>query len=57
MLTCREATQLLSEKRDRNLEFIEKSNLSLHLLICKPCRRYGKHIKIISQLCKEFKNY
>ncbi|PJF02413.1 zf-HC2 domain-containing protein [Acinetobacter seifertii] len=56
MLTCRQATQLLSEKQDRPLFLREQSSLQLHLLACRSCRRYAKQIKTISQLSKAFKN-
>ncbi|QIT18435.1 zf-HC2 domain-containing protein [Acinetobacter pittii] len=56
MLTCRQATQLLSEKQDRPLLLREQSGLQLHLLACRSCRRYSKQIKTISQLSKVFKN-
>ncbi|ESK57060.1 zf-HC2 domain-containing protein [Acinetobacter tjernbergiae] len=57
MLTCRQATQLLSEKQDRQLVLREQSNLQLHLLVCRSCRRYGKQIKTLSQLSKTFIKY
>ena len=57
MLTCRQATQLLSEKQDRQLVLREQSNLQLHLLVCRSCRRYGKQIKTLSQLSKTFKHF
>lgn len=57
MLTCRQATQLLSEKQDRPLFLREQSNLQLHLLACRSCRRYAKEIKTISQLSKAFKSF
>lgn len=56
MLTCRQATQLLSEKQDRQLLLKEQGNLQLHLLVCRSCRRYGKQIKALSQLSKAFRN-
>ena len=55
MLTCLQATQLLSERLDRPLIFIEQTNLQIHLLACRSCRRYGKQVKTLSQLAKEFK--
>ncbi|MCH7313037.1 zf-HC2 domain-containing protein [Acinetobacter sp. ANC 3882] len=57
MLTCRQATQLLSEKQDRTLLLREQSNLQLHLFACRSCRRYGKQIRTLSQLSKEFKTF
>ncbi len=56
MLTCRQTTQLLSEKQDRSLRLAEQSNLQLHLLACRSCRRYGKHIRSLSQLSKAFRH-
>lgn len=55
MLTCRQATQLLSEKQDRQLLLREQSNLQLHLLVCRSCRHYGKQIRTLSQLSKAFR--
>lgn len=57
MLTCRQATQLLSERLDRPLLFLEQTNLQIHLLACRSCRRYGKQVKTLSQLSKEFKKF
>ena len=57
MLTCRQATQLISEKQDRPLHFIEQSNLQLHLFACRSCRRYGKQIKTLRQLSKALSKY
>lgn len=55
MLTCRKATQLLSEKQDRSLALNELTHLQLHLLMCISCRRYAKQIKVISILSSKFK--
>ena len=57
MLTCRQATQLISEKQDRPLQFIEQSNLKLHLFACRSCRRYDKQIKTLRQLSKALSKY
>ena len=40
MLTCRQATQLLSEKQDRQLLLKEQSGLQFHLMLCRSCRRF-----------------
>ena len=55
MLTCRQATQLLSEKQDRQLLLKEQSGLQFHLMICSSCRRFGKQMKTISELSKAYK--
>ena len=55
MLTCRQATQLLSEKQDRPLLLREQSGLQLHLLACRSCRRYSKQIKQLVSFLKHLK--
>ena len=55
MLTCCQATQLLSEKQDRQLLLKEQSGLQFHLMLCRSCRRFGKQMKTISELSKAYK--
>ena len=57
MLTCRQATQLLSEKQDRQLLLKEQSGLQFHLMLCRSCRRFGKQMKTISELSKAYKQF
>jgi hypothetical protein len=57
MLTCREATQLLSEKQDRTLNFKEMSALQFHVVMCSSCRRFGKQMKSLSLLSKQYKKF
>ena len=55
MVTCRQATQILSEKQDRQLLLKEQSGLQFHLMLCRSCRRFGKQMKTISELSKAYK--
>jgi len=41
MLSCREATRLLSDAQDRRLSVAERVQLRLHVLMCGGCRRFG----------------
>lgn len=38
MLSCKEATRLMSEGQDRPLALRERIALRLHTLICRGCR-------------------
>ena len=57
MLTCRQATQLLSEQQDRQLLLKEQSGLQLHLMMCRSCRRFDKQMKTLSVLSKAYKRF
>ena len=42
-----------SEALDAKLCFSKRIGLSLHLLLCKWCRRYGKQIRFLRQAAHE----
>lgn len=52
MLTCKNATRLISESEDRPLSINEKMQLRLHLMLCSGCARYEKQIQMIGRACK-----
>lgn len=54
MLTCRQATQLLSEQLDQTLSFRQITALRCHILICRSCRRYGRQVRSVKQLSKRY---
>ena len=52
MLTCKEATRLVSQAQDRKLVLSERIGLGFHLFICKWCRRYARQIRLLSRLLR-----
>ncbi len=46
-LSCKDMSHLASEAMDRPLTFREWLGSKIHLLMCKPCTRYGKHLKFL----------
>lgn len=44
MLTCKHASQLISQSLDRRLTMRERWSLKLHLLICRFCRRFSDQL-------------
>lgn len=53
MLTCKDASHLISERQERPLGRRERLNLWLHLLICKYCRRFERQIAMLSRALNE----
>jgi hypothetical protein len=47
MLSCKDATQLISKRLDEPLTFWERFGLKLHLAICYLCRRANKQMTFI----------
>jgi len=47
MLSCKEASRLLSQGLDRRLGFAERLGLRLHLLICDGCTNFSKQVAFL----------
>ena len=46
-LNCAEAARLIAERMDRPLRRPERIGLSIHLFLCKWCRRYRLQLQLI----------
>jgi len=57
MLSCKEATQLVSQGLDRRLGFAERVALRLHLLICNGCTEFRKQTAFLRQAMKRLADY
>ncbi len=44
MLTCKQASQIISQSLDRKLSWNERFALHLHLFICKYCLRFSQQL-------------
>ncbi len=54
MLTCHEATQLMSAEQDRELRVGERAGLGMHLVVCRGCRQYRKQMDFLRTACRRF---
>jgi hypothetical protein len=54
MLSCREATALMSQEQDRRLGLGERVALRLHVLICAGCNNYRRHMQVLREACRRF---
>ena len=52
MLTCKNASQLMSQSLDRRLGLFEKAGLRFHLVICHSCQTAYRQLDFMHQLCK-----
>lgn len=49
MLTCKEASHLISEHQERPLGFWERASLRLHVWMCASCRRFERQVILLRQ--------
>ena len=54
MLTCRDASFLMSEALDRPLASGQQLSLRLHLLTCRGCRQYRRQMDFLRQACRHY---
>jgi len=54
MLSCKEATHLLSESHDRKLGLGERLQLRLHLAICVGCENFRRQMDFIHRACRGY---
>ncbi len=47
MLSCKNASQIISQSLDRPLTIRERFALQLHLLICKYCKRFSQQLQTL----------
>ena len=54
MLTCRDASHLISEREERPLSLRERWGLRLHLLICAYCRAFERQVATMRRAIREW---
>ncbi len=53
MLTCKDASHLISERQERSLSLGEGWALRVHLWICVNCRRFAMQVDLMRQAMRE----
>jgi len=53
MLTCKDASHLVSHGQDRALSFRERWGLRFHLWMCGNCRRFERQIALMRRLLRQ----
>ena len=54
MMTCRQATELISRELDINLPLRQRMGLRFHSLLCRTCRRFRGQIATVDAAVTEF---
>lgn len=47
MLSCKDVTYLVAVKRERGLSWRERVGVTMHLAICRGCRRFTRHMQLL----------
>jgi hypothetical protein len=56
MLSCKEATRLLSQRQDRPLTAGERIRLGLHLAVCSACTRFARQLAFMRRALARYRS-
>lgn len=54
MLSCKQASKLLSQSLDRKLSWKERLALRFHLLLCDMCTRFAKQLQVMQKAMQDW---
>lgn len=54
MLSCKDASRLMSEGLDRDLDLSQRTGLRLHLLICSACSRVKTQLAFLHRMAPQY---
>ena len=52
MLSCKDATRMMSEAQDRKLGAGERLQLEMHLAMCRGCRNVRQQMEFLRAACR-----
>jgi hypothetical protein len=55
MLSCKEATRLMSQAQDRALTYGERVKLRLHLAACVACTRFSRQLAFMREAVSRYR--
>lgn len=55
LISCRDATQLISQRRERELSPLERIKLRLHLAACKACTAFDRQMALLHEAMKRYR--
>ena len=47
LLTCKQASQIISQSLDNPLSWSDRTKLKFHLFICRACNRFNQQLRLI----------
>jgi hypothetical protein len=53
-LSCKQASRLLSDRQDRELDRVERLALRIHLLICNACTNFDKQLGFLRRASRSW---
>ncbi len=56
IITCKQASQIISQSLDNPLSWSERMRLKFHLFICDACTRFNHQLRLLSNAVKRIRH-
>ena len=56
VVSCREASRLLSRREERPLATVERIKLALHLRLCAACTRFARQLVFLRRALARYRS-
>jgi hypothetical protein len=55
LVSCKDASHLISQMRDRELTAVERWKLKWHLAVCTMCMAFEKQMRILAEAMRRYR--
>lgn len=52
MLSCKQATELISKEADERQPLTDKFSMNMHMMMCNACRNFRSNIHFLRRACR-----
>ena len=56
LISCKEASRLLSQMQDGNVSLLQRLRIRLHLLRCEACRRFEQQLHFLHHAMRHYRS-
>ena len=53
MMNCKEVSRLVSEMKDHDVSWGQRTAVRFHLMMCKMCRVYQSNLEMLSRIARQ----
>lgn len=55
LVSCKEASRLLSQEQERPMSWWQRARVSWHLAVCSMCRAFDRQLRFIGEAMRRYR--
>ena len=56
LISCKDASHLISQMQDVDLPFGQRLRVRVHLLFCEACTRFERQMRFLRRVMRKYRN-